>query len=66
MTTAETNPEWRCTRCAAVLGVREGQSLRLRVRKGEYLFKGKVVAVCPSCKALNELNVLPSCRPDRD
>lgn len=56
MASVEEMTEWLCSRCGSILGVREGKSLRLRLRKGEYLFRGAVVAVCPSCRALNEFD----------
>jgi hypothetical protein len=36
--------------------VLDGASLRVALRKGEYLIKGEVVALCPACKRLNELD----------
>lgn len=52
--TSSTEPEWRCTSCAKLLGVcRDGQ-MHLRFARGhEYLVGFPVVATCRGCGSLN-------------
>ena len=48
------NPEWRCTRCDKLLGVRRDGRMHLRFARGhEYLVGFPAQATCRGCGTLN-------------
>ena len=48
------NSEWRCTRCAKLLGVRREGRIHLRFARGhEYLVSLPATATCRGCGILN-------------
>ena len=52
LTTA--NPDWRCTGCGKLLGVRRDTRMHLRFARGHEYFVGfPVVATCRGCGTLN-------------
>ncbi len=52
--TIASNPGWRCTRCAKLLGVRCDGRMHLRFARGHEYFMGfPVVATCRGCGTLN-------------
>jgi phage FluMu protein Com len=49
--------EWRCSRCAKLLGLLRDGRLHLRFARGhEYLVGFPATSVCRGCRTLNELN----------
>lgn len=49
-----TNPDWRCTGCGKLLGVRRDSRMHLRFARGHEYFVGfPVVATCRGCDTLN-------------
>ena len=56
--TPVTNPDWRCTGCGKLLGVRRDGRMHLRFARGHEYFVGfPVVATCRSCGTLNRVTV---------
>ena len=52
--TSTTDREWRCSKCAKLLGVRRDSQMHLRFARGhEYLVGFPVVATCRGCGSLN-------------
>ena len=51
---ATSNPDWRCTGCGKLLGVRRDGRMHLRFARGHEYFVGfPVVATCRGCGTLN-------------
>lgn len=49
------NSDWRCTRCAKLLGVHRDGGMHLRFARGHEYFVGfPVVATCRGCGTLNQ------------
>lgn len=48
--------EWRCEKCERLLGIWRNGKLHLQYKKAQYLVNGSVLAVCPNCAALNEVD----------
>ncbi len=49
-------PDWRCTNCDKLLGIRREGRMHLRIKQGYEFFVGfPVTATCRGCGTLNEL-----------
>lgn len=46
--------EWRCQKCETLLGIWRHDKMHLQYKKAQYLVRGKVLAVCRTCSAINE------------
>jgi phage FluMu protein Com len=46
--------DWRCRKCATLLGVRRAGRVHVKHKRAQLVLRGHVMAVCPRCAELNE------------
>jgi hypothetical protein len=62
MTPNTQDQEWRCEKCATLLGVLRGDRVHVKHKRAQFVVRGQVMAVCPRCSDLCELDT--AARPE--
>lgn len=48
--------EWRCRKCGTLLGIERTGRVHIKHKRAQFVVRGHVMAVCPRCAELNELD----------
>jgi len=56
MTPVNQDEEWRCEKCSTLLGVLRSGRVHVKHKRAQFVVRGHVMAVCPRCSDLCELD----------
>jgi hypothetical protein len=64
MTPVTQDEEWRCEKCSTLLGVLRSGRVHVKHKRAQFIVRGHMLAVCPRCSDLCELDTAAPRAPD--